>query len=236
MNRVDKSASRPGTMWQHFPSLRFRLAAINFAVTTTILLATCGVFSIARSRELHRDMDERLLDRAATALDEFQRTPGPELDAVIAKTPSLSRYWIQIRAGSSQPLYRSKNLESRTLPLHDRTRARALEARPVCETITDPAAIPSEPGDVRLCTIMDRSRGADPVFIQVARSLEPVRTAVRTLRNTMLMVVGFGLAAAALASWYVTGRMLAPLRAIARRADRLSITSLGERLGGGGHD
>jgi len=54
--------------------------------------------------------------------------------------------------------------------------------------------------------------------------------------NAMLIIILLGMVTAAVASWFVTGRMLRPLRAIARKADRLSVASFGERIGAGGRD
>jgi len=220
-------------MWHHTTSLRFRLAAINFLVTAVILCAICGTLLVARTRELHHDLDDRLRDRARAILEET--ADGGHDAHRLRRLPRWPGYQIQVRDADDWVTMKSRPLAKRTLPLDEPTRRRAVQAGFACVTTGD-SGDGDEGDELRVCTVTDASQGAPRRFVQVGRSVRSVRWAVRDLRNTMLIVVAFGLAAAAVASWLITGRMLRPLRTIARKADLLSITSLGERIGNRGRD
>jgi len=223
-------------------SLRFRLAAINFLVTAVILCAMGGIVLVARSREWHRDLDERLLDRAAAALAELSSNqPGDQAtdnENPRHPLPLWPGYLIQVRGEHGKVAMQSPDLGDLALPLSDEAQAQSERLGHVCETVnhfgTDPKG--TDYGDLRICTVASDDTGRERRFVQVGRSLALVRIYVFELLSVMLVVVLFGMATAAVASWYVTGRMLRPLRAIARKADRLSVASLGERIGAGGRD
>ncbi|MHC5108730.1 MAG: HAMP domain-containing sensor histidine kinase [Planctomycetota bacterium] len=155
-----------------------------------------------------------------------------------ARMPILAGYYVQIIDVDGHPLFQSKNLAATSLPRGDAVPPKPEHSPYRCETIRgdDSRSVLGNDGQLRMCTLATEGDDGSIMVVQIARNLEPVRATIRSLTLTLLILVVFGLIVAALASWLITGRILVPLKSIADKADNLSITSLDNRLEGGGRD
>lgn len=224
-------------MWRHFRTLRFKLAILYLLVFGAILTGLCLVILAVGEKNLRKDFDERLRDRAEAMAEKIAiSTEEPK-----AKTPRRTGrfipfrfpgYYFQLRSADGQVVERSKNLGGLTLPLSyaaGRARGRDL---PIFETLRGRAAeqLIGNPGEVRLLTrYLDRP-GDEAFYLQVSVNLREVNASVSNLRNLLLALVSAGLILAALASWLLAGRSLAPIGRVAEVAERLGAHDLSQRV------
>jgi signal transduction histidine kinase len=141
-------------------------------------------------------------------------------------------YYYQIRAEEGRTLARSRNLGDGELPLprfaSGRDRGSSIDLR----TVADPLSPASEHVRLRSERILVALAGRErsPVVIQTAVSLGPLEAAVRHDLLETLLVAGASLAAVFCLLWFVTGRALQPVSAMASKASEITATNLRERL------
>ena len=100
-----------------------------------------------------------------------------------------------------------------TVPDVDRLE-QARRLGPVLETVT------VEGLSLRLMTV----RAADGVFVQVARPLAEVDSAVEDLRRQVLLVGSLAVAAAAAGAWFLAGRAVRPIRRLTDTVEHIAST------------
>ena len=227
-------------MWRHFHTLRFKLAGLYVVVFGVLLAALCGVVLTVSENILRENFDERLEDRAEAMADRIV-VPAEGHGTGATTKPSTTRfnpfrfpgYYFQLCLADGRVVERSVNLGKETLPLTKRARMSRLTGAPVLETVRDePAAalIGTEGGELRLVTLYHDRPGTDPFYLQVAVNLRRVNESVAQLWGLFLIVIPIGLLAAAVASWYLAHRYLAPIGDIARTAELLGAHNLTQRF------
>jgi heavy metal sensor kinase len=220
-------------------SVRFRLA-LQFLLALVALLAVAGyvVLSLWGSY-VRAEFDDLLLEEAhtlgaalgsdvASTLD-FGLLPRDEPPASPLK---FSWLFYEVVATDGTIVYRSENLPPDVLPEIHRRRDAASAAAPVFETASiAPGAMPLAQSDrIRLVRLQLQVDDGDPYTLLVAGSLHPVQASVRHLRTLLLATFSLSVLAAAIASWILAGRALAPIGRIAEQAERFTAANLGERI------
>lgn len=225
-------------MFQHLRTLRFRLAALYLVVFGVIQVAVCAVILHAFASHVRQDFDERLIDRAEIMIDAIsvetaQPSPTPQRRSPPRLNPfRFPGYYFQIVGDSGRTLERSWNLGETSLPFTETARASRRAGRPAMETIRDEVgrASSAATGQLRLLTLFRDEPNVRPFYLQIAASLEPVSESITQARRLLFTIVPIGLAAAALASWLLARRSLAPIGRIARQAREYTGASLERRI------
>jgi signal transduction histidine kinase len=224
---------------QYCRTLRFYLAFLYAIVFGIIQVGLCLVVLNVRERYLREDFDARLVDRAETMVEAISiraGAAGSRQERQRAQ-PRLNPfrfpgYYFQIRTETGEFRERSRNLRKASLPLSDSARAARFTGQAVLETVdSDEVGFAAEhPGQLRLLTLYHDERDVDPFYLQVGASLTPVEDSVAELRGLFAMVVPAGLLIAAIASWALARRSLAPIGEIARQARDFTAAHLDRRI------
>jgi len=216
-------------------TLRFKLAALNLLVFG-IILSLLGVTALAiREDYLRQDFDERLVDRAEAILDglrlsEERAHPAPERRG--ADPLRFPGYFWQTRAADGTVLQKSATLGDAALPPSAGVGGPGVTTDPVLETCRGPtaAALLGPGAELRMLT-WHRSDETEPALcLQVASSLGRINASVADLRRLFLLLLPGGLLAVGLASWFLAGRSLTPIRRIAREARHYTAAHLDRRI------
>ena len=224
---------------QHFRTLRFHLAVLYLVVFGIIQIGFCLVILNVRERYLREDFDQRLVDRAETMVEAIsvRADQANVIESGQRTEPRLNPfrfpgYYFQIRADAGEIRERSQNLMDATLPLSDLARASRGRRHPVLETIAgEVAGLPvNGPRELRLLTIYHDEPDLQPFFLQVGASLTPVQDSIAELRGLFLVLVPSGLFLAAIASWALARRSLAPIGEIAKQAREYTAVHLDRRI------
>ncbi len=222
---------------QHVRTLRFRLALLYLVVFGVIQTILCGAILQARESYLYADFDERLADRARSMQATIHTDAASALPTIDADTPApqlnpfrFAGYFFQLRAADGTVIERSPNLGDAALPFSDAAR-QARDDRMVFETAPHFDANRAAKGESLrvLTTYVDQSRLA-PYYLQVATGTEAVTRSVAQLRRLFVVLVPGGLALAALASWLLARRALAPIGDIVRQAESFTPAHLDRRV------
>jgi signal transduction histidine kinase len=237
-------------MWQHFRTLRFRLAALYLLVFGIILTILCVVILQFREHYLRTDFDERLIDRAGIMVEAIGvaaarrgDVPTPSRTSARLNPFRFPGYHFQILDVDGRVLERSHSLGERSLPFGAAARASRSQAAPVLETVTlelpgegrdgpdgRASGINVEPRQFRLLTLYHDEPDVQPFFLQVAADPERMQSSIRQLRRLFAILVPACLLLAALASWLMARRSLAPIGEIARQARRYTAAHLNRRI------
>jgi signal transduction histidine kinase len=226
-------------MWQHFRTLRFRLAALYLLVFGVILTILCVIILRVRENYLRTDFDERLVDRAETMVEaisiETARTGGgePAQHAQARLGPfRFPGYCFQILDAEGVILERSRNLGDASLPFGELARASRPRGRPSLETVSLDVgdAQAGQLGRLRLLTLYHDEPSIEPFYLQVAAGLQHVQSSIHELRQLLAIVVSLCLLLAGFAAWLMARRSLAPIGEIARQARDYTAVHLDRRI------
>ncbi|MBU0637527.1 MAG: HAMP domain-containing histidine kinase [Planctomycetes bacterium] len=230
---------KPSRYLQHFRTLRFRLALLYLIVFGIIQTGLCLVILNARERYLREDFDQRLVDRAETMVEAIS-VRADQVTAIERRQRTEPRlnpfrfpgYYFQIRAAGGAIRERSRNLLKVSLPLSEPARESRSTGRPVLETIAGQATgLPVDgPQQLRLLTLYHDEPDVQPFILQVAAGLAPVEDSIAELRGLFFVLVPAGLFLAAVASWALARRSLAPIGEIARQAREYTAAHLDRRI------
>jgi len=227
-------------VWRHFKSLRFKLASLYVVVFGAILTVLGIIILTVSERDLRNEFDfalrdraEAMADRIVVSPDEWPPSPSPANPIPRLNPFRFPRHYIQIRLADESVAERSPNLGKQILPLSDQARQARTTNQPVFETLRDEIAralIGSDSGELRLLTIYRQAAHTAPFYLQVGVNQGRVNQSVQDLRRLFLLLMPTGLAVVAVASWWLAGRFLGPIRRIAELAGRLGAHNLGLRF------
>lgn len=218
-------------------TLRFRLVVLNLLVFGLLQVALVGLVFYVCDRFFRWDFDQRLIAGASGMIEALDVTTEElavlplqrRLQPILNPFRFLD-YYFQVRSANGAIIERSANLREWTLPPPTDRQAAAHGA--VLETLSgDMARTLAGPGhSLRLLSVYHRPPGGPVVLLQVAVSLAPIDDALLAVRRAILWLVPVGLFIAALASWGLVRRALAPIGRIAREAQTLTAEHLDRRL------
>lgn len=220
-------------------SLRFKLALLYLIVFAVILGGLSLTLIKLRERDRWQDFDDQVRDAAEVMALQVvvSGVLPPSRDIIRSRGYRRSALHIpgeffQIRAVDESVIERSEGLRDEALPLTDVGRTAKSSDEPVLELLTgaDAFRLLQASGELRLATLYRDPPTMDPFYLQVAMSTEPIEEGLRSMRRTFGVVIPSGLLAAAVASWVLARRSLAPVQKIVERARQISAASLHERL------
>jgi two-component system OmpR family sensor kinase len=226
-------------LWQHFQTLRFRLALLFLIVFGLIITGLSVVILSLRERDLRCDFDDRLQDRAEAIMEEVlanRHGAGADhdrdYDFASFKPYRFRGYYYQLRRADGTVIHRSPRLRGRELPLSEAARTAKAVRQPVFESVTGgiAQALLGAEGKLRLLTIHREPAGLPTFYLQVGASLRTVEESIRSLRLVFLSVIPAALLIAGIASWLLAGRSLSPIARIAEAADELGVENLTRRF------
>lgn len=226
-------------LWQHVRTLRFKLTLLHVLIFGIILSILSVVVLTIWEANVLASVDERLLDRADSALASIERAANEGRDQPITEgvQPQLgdlrqSRYYFQLRSASGESIIRSPNLRDVRLPLPSDMNRLKTASKQAIETVSgsDIARLLGADGQMRVLTRYCEVPGVLPFVLQVGLNMGTFNTSRSSLRQIFLMVVPVGLLFAGVASWLLARRSLAPIRRIAREAQALTAAQLDRRM------
>jgi signal transduction histidine kinase len=216
--------------------LRWRLILFAWFLAFAIALFLSVLLHLRSERRLLGQIDKTLetkCDEVITVL-EAEEPLLTLVEFLAIETDyrySPYTYYYQIRDAEGRHLAGSTNLGTTPLPLPRFSAGTDAGISIDLRTAADPLS-----GAQRIRLRSERIPVAiaggerSPVVIQTAVSLGPFESAVRADLLDTLTVTGASLAAVFFLLWFVTGRALKPVSAMASKAPEITATSLRERL------
>jgi heavy metal sensor kinase len=154
-----------------------------------------------------------------------------------AKKPRLNPfrfpgYYFQLRLPDGPIIEKSRNLDDYELPLSEQARRVRETDEPLLETLDERSAtaLPATLAKLRLLTVYEGNQKGNPFYLQVGVSLERMRASIQQLRRQFLIAIPAALTVAAVASWLLARRSLAPIGEIVRQTREYSAAQLDRRI------
>lgn len=226
-------------MWAGLKTLRFKLALLYLAVFGSLLVALVTVILIVRQQDIQDTFDERLSDRAEAIVEKIDfcaENSGLGLSTQRTRPRlipyRLPGYYFQLRLEDGTIVERSANLSHVVLPLTEAALRSRQTKKPVLDTLADEIShtLLGDKSSMRLLTLYHDREGVDPFYLQIAVSTERVHASVRQLAQLLFCMVCVGTLLAAILSYLLAKRSLAPIRQIAIEAREMSPAHLDRRL------
>ncbi len=221
---------------QQSKTLRFKLTAYYVAIFGALQVGLWVLVQGLVASHLRQRFDTELLQRAqgiGEAIELDSRDHGSlrlaeRLKGVIAPFESQNTF-IQIRLSASGDSVRSANLRGFDFPFAvvSEDTERAPEWRDLRGAIPD--ALSGKGHQLRLvniCLVEHRP----PIYLQVAASLAPLERTLTVMQQLLIVFIVVSVLTAAIVSWLLAGRSLAPIGLITRHARRLSAAQLDQRI------
>jgi signal transduction histidine kinase len=212
-------------MLAQFRTLRFRLTMLYVVIFGVLQVLLWFAIDFTRTTYLYRNFDADLLDRARgmqRALGKIEgdlAAPDKRAELEVAlRSVRATDLLFEIRLPDNTVLAHSERLGNRRLPV-------VKPAQPLSMRV--PLSADGAPTEARVLALTD---DAGRCTLVVATSLAPLNTVISALRSTLVLFVSVSLLVAALTSWFMARRSLAPIAAIARQARKLGVNRLEERL------
>lgn len=204
-------------------SIRWRLT-VWIGMTVSAVLLLTGAAMVLSARHL-------LLTRAHNALSEELREISVELEidgdeaafcrAAEARFFYHNIYEFAIFSTDGRPVFRSAGLQS--------VRPEELQAQAFDQQIRLRKCVLGD-GREMLVSGWVRSSSFGPLLVTAATSTEPFNRELVTLESTVAMILPVSLACSLICGYWLAGRVLRPVRELARAARALSIDSLDQRI------
>ncbi len=222
-------------------TLRFRLTLMFVIIFGVVQTTLSLVLDVTRSRQLHHDFDQLLLERAENIVtiinsnEDAMWLQGPKRVFSDSLNEFLGPgYFYQIRlARDGDTMARSANLGYLGIPLSDEAAGTRNTGQPAFEDVTGELAIKlvqyEKPG-LRIVTLYSPMPDAYPFYLQAARALGPLEDRIQEFRRMVFLFLSLSLAAAGVASWIMARHSFEPIGDIAREARHISARHLDRRI------
>ncbi len=226
-------------------SLRFKLI-VMFVVVFGVVASLLGVVAMAiQERQLHRYFDRMLLERSNRIVEELKEETSLSLHDRIEMIVSLemrtiyfSQFFIQLLDEQGKVLVRSNQLGEYRLPVDAIEELPEGSSRLIYETIVgeEVALVSPQYPQLRLLTRRVEVGDDKDYYMQVAANLEHVMGSTQLLKRLYIGMMLTGLLTAALASWFVVGRIVRRIKRATRVARALGPSNLSQRFAVSGVD
>lgn len=226
----------PDLSREKLPSARARLVMILVSVVAFSLAAStiavgqlllAGVDTRAGDELLHEK--DKLLSFVHSALDPATGAPYTDVDKLLAahlrtNLPDVDETFFSVVAG--QPGQRSPHTPAARLDLDHQVVALGADVSAPSSTLVDSSA-----GPVRATVLpVHVSTDPRPASLVVGQFLRPPRQEAWDIIRLLTIVGTITLLLAAAASWFVAGRILAPVRLVRRTAQQITESDLSRRI------
>lgn len=214
-----------------FESVRARLTAWYVSILAAILILVIALIYVLLARALYVRVDDSLVafvQIAATSLsNDLTEGQDPDDAARSTSTELASRqHMLAIYDGRGRLLAEAGREDDIVIPLPPPDSIPVDEPRFVTIVETDDL---DDRHQLAMRRVPLEAFGVD--FIVVAgSSLEPTDEELESLRGILAYVVPLSLVVAGIGGWFLAGRSLRPVVAMADRARRIGIENLSERL------
>jgi heavy metal sensor kinase len=175
---------------------------------TVLVLSLFGFFFVRAG--LYRQLDRQLESDFDTIFQDFSEDPGETLEVEAENSAKIVQI---VKAGTL--FYQTPAYQKTGLPL--------LTKLP----LTGNQTVPTTSGARFL---LKTGLVAPDVLLTVAVDEEPVRSTLRTLAVILMLGLPVALALAGVGGFLMAGRLLRPVAVITARAEKISATSLSDRL------
>ncbi len=225
-------------MLKPFRTLRFRLTLLYVLVFGVLQTGLWVLVDGIRSAQLHRRFDESLIQRGQSLIDTLGlvgRSHGwpPEQRTLESRLLPLESndVYFQICRPDGSLLVNSRNLHGARLPSAEPAHAENNTSARL-ETLNGKSAqsFTGVHHRARVATMHYMPSAGHSWTVQTASSLETLDRMIGDVRRLLLVFAVVSLGVAGVTSWYMAGRSLAPLPAIARQARFLSASHLDRRI------
>jgi heavy metal sensor kinase len=210
-------------------SLRSRLT-LWYTAALAVLFALLGATAVVLlGRGLHDAVDASLATVAHTIAESSRTQRGPNLGDALDELlgPVLAERFFELLDPLGRPDTRLTRPSRARLPLSAAALRNAAQGQETFETVRLPGV---SAAPVRLLTFPVMEHGRMVNLVQVAMPLDTVEAA----RSRFLLILGvlapLALGGAAAGGWFLAGRALAPVDAMAAAARRISGEDLSRRI------
>jgi heavy metal sensor kinase len=214
-----------------FESVRARLTAWSVSLLAAILVAVIALIYILLARALYARIDDSLqavTQVAVTSLanDLNEGQDGNDAARSTASEIASRQYLVAIYDQRGRLLAEAGREDDIVIPLP------AFEDIPADEAILQTIVEADDLDDRHRLSVR---RAAIPAFnieylVVVGTSLEPTDEELESLRGILTYVVPLSLVVAGIGGWFLAGRSLSPVVAMADRARQIGVENLSERL------
>ncbi len=204
-------------MW--YPkSFASRLALSVLLTFGLIQVFLCALILVVREAERRHEFDDRIVVRAAGARDAIEAAYLRTGQLTLLQRAPLDGYHWQLLRHDGAVIQRAPSLGEVVLPA-PRFADEAGE-EPAIETWRSPDldVLLGPRGALRIVSVRGEIPGEEPFIIQVGRDVEPLTSAIASLRRHLLIAVCIGLLLSGVASWVLASRVQSGIRSIVRQA------------------
>jgi len=215
-----------------FKSIRFSLT-LWYSLTLTAILVLFSVFLYVTIRaQFYAETDHELLQVAdslvSPTFEPFRATPSSALDQVLEDFlgPRYGGKMVQLAKADGTIQFRSRLLQGKSLPVGGLAIRAAHRGVPSYRTM---GAMETAP--VRYVTVPVLANGQLVGIVQVGQQLEAASEILSELLIVFGISIPLALVAVGYGGWFLAGRALKPMDAIARSAEKIDDKNLDTRLG-----
>lgn len=223
-----RNSAAPGPRW----SLALRLTAWYVGSSFAILLTATIVLYLILIGNVHREQDEFLADKVRVVRDMLQKRPDDlaNLEEEVEQTwapRQFARVYVRVLDGNGKVIAESPHMSERL--------DAAMFPPPVSSDV-EPAegvTLKGSLGSVLRAVSAQADVGEDgdqTATIQAALNTDAARELIGGYRDTLLLVLGVGLALCGFAGYWLARAGLKPLRQIAATTERITSVNLAERI------
>ncbi len=225
-------------MLRRFRSFRVKLILYFTAVFGMIQIVLSLAGLALREHQVRDVYDQQVLERLTTLQNQLQANPASInselLTAIVDRLPRgvyIRDYHVHIRMLDGATVARTPNLTDEGLPYTQRMRDTIMSGQTDARVIAAAEVRPDLPsGNYRLITRRGPDGKGRTLVYQIATTFELVDRAVATSRLLFYVGLPLGLAAAAITSWLVTGKLSYRINRVAILARELTPDDLSRRL------
>jgi two-component system OmpR family sensor kinase len=220
-------------MLKPFRTLRLKITLLYVVIFGVLQAALWVAIDSTRASLVYRRFDTVLEERAKVILQAVSTLENsgklgpaaPTTQSVISRLESPDIFF-QLRDAQGNLLAASSNAQGVSLPLDTRR-----TAGPGFSTLSGQLseALGLEGERLRQVTLQGGPPGRE-LYLQVASSMGPLDRELNHIRDLLFIFAFVSLVVAAITSWYMARRSLAPLLAIARQAREISARRLDQRI------
>lgn len=213
-------------------SLALRLTAWYVGSSFAILLTATIVLYLILIGNLHREQDEFLADKVRVVRDMLQKRPDDlaDLEEEVEQTwapRQFARVYVRVLDGNGKVIaespHMSERLDAASFPSPVPSDVDPEEGVTMHGNLGSALRVVSAQADVG-------EDGDETDTIQAALNTDTARELIGGYRETLLLVLGAGLASCGFAGYWLARAGLKPLRQIAATTERITSVNLAERL------